>query len=101
MATTTKPDIVMAVQKGASTSRQQSIDIVGAVFETISKRLEQGESVKLPGFGVFTVRAKRTRRGRNPKTGEPIEVSARNVVTFKQSRIIRGRVAGAHSEPVG
>ena len=99
MATTTKTDIVLAVQKGASTPRQQAIDIVDAVFEAVSQRLEQGESVKLPGFGVFSVRAKRDRQGRNPKTGEQLEISARRVVSFKQSHILRVHVADSHVQP--
>ena len=92
MATTNKADIIAAIQEQAGVSRIQSIDVAEAVFETISKRLEQGESVKLPGFGVFSVRAKRARRGRNPKSGDQVEISARNVVTFRPSRILRGRV---------
>ncbi|MBF0462154.1 MAG: integration host factor subunit alpha [Magnetococcales bacterium] len=93
MANTTKPDIVMAVQELAGTSRHQSAAIVEAVFEAVSQQLEQGESVKLPGFGVFDVRAKRARRGRNPKTGSQTEISARHVVVFRSSRILRGHVA--------
>ncbi len=93
MATTAKADIVAVVQEQAGISRQQSTDVVEAVFATVSQRLEQGESVKLSGFGVFSVRAKRVRRGRNPRTGEPIEVSARSVLSFKSSVILRKRVA--------
>ena len=93
IATTAKADIVAVVQEQAGISRQQSTDVVEAVFATVSQRLEQGESVKLSGFGVFSVRAKRVRRGRNPRTGEPIEVSARSVLSFKSSVILRKRVA--------
>ena len=93
MSTTTKLDIALPVQKVASMSGQQSIDIVDEVLETVSRRLEQGESVKLPGFGVFSVRAKHTRPGRNPKTGERFDIAARSVVAFKPSHILRGRVA--------
>ena len=93
MANTTKLDIAIAVQNVASTSRQQSIDIVDAVLETVLQKLEQGESVKLPGFGVFIVRAKHTRPGRNPKTGERLDIAARSVVAFRPSHILRRRVA--------
>ena len=93
MATTTKIDIALAVQKVASTSRQQSIDIVDAVLETVSQQLEQGEKVSLARFGVFAVRAKHIRPGRNPKTGERLDIAARSVVAFKPSHILRGRVA--------
>ncbi|MEO5350797.1 MAG: integration host factor subunit alpha [Magnetococcus sp. YQC-3] len=96
MATTTKIDIALAVQKVASTSRQQSVDIVDAVLETLSQQLEQGRSVKLPGFGVFIVRAKHLRPGRNPKTGERLDIVARSVTTFRPSHILRARVAGPY-----
>ena len=100
MATTTKIDIALAVKKGAGTSRQQSAAIVEAVFATVSQQLEQGERVSLPGFGVFSVRAKRARQGRNPKTGEQLEISARRVVSFKQSHILRAHVGGSQTESV-
>ena len=98
MATTTKIDIALAVKKGAGTSRQQSAAIVEAVFAAVSQQLEQGDRVSLAGFGVFSVRAKRARQGRNPKTGEELEISAREVLTFKPSHILRKRVVGSQTE---
>ncbi|MEO5331794.1 MAG: HU family DNA-binding protein, partial [Magnetococcus sp. YQC-5] len=61
-------------------SLPRSAMLVEQVFETIVQELERGESVKLSGFGVFAARSKRSRPGRNPKTGEPIEITARKVV---------------------
>ncbi|MBF0339500.1 MAG: integration host factor subunit alpha [Magnetococcales bacterium] len=85
MATTTKADLVEAVHHHSELSIPRSTTLVAQVFETITQRLEKGETVKLSGFGVFSVRKKRARPGRNPKTGEPIEITARKVVTFRAS----------------
>lgn len=58
----------------------------------IRERLENGEDIKIPGFGNFLVLEKRERVGRNPKTGEEIAIKARKVVAFKPSNILRSRV---------
>ena len=92
MATTDRADIVDAVYENLGCSRKDALAIVVAVFETVKATLERGEDVKLPGFGNFVVRSKRSRRGRNPKTGETVEVTARKVLTFKPSQILRHRV---------
>ena len=68
------------------------MEIVGQVFEIIEETLENGEKVKLPGFGNFVVRQKKPRRGRNPKSGDEIVISGRKVVTFKPGRLLRGRL---------
>ena len=64
------------------------------VFEMIRQSLERGDTVKLPGFGNFLVREKSPRVGRNPKIGDEFEISARKVVTFKPSQILKDRVCG-------
>lgn len=66
--------------------------MVDEVFEMIRHQLESGETVKLPGFGNFQLRHKNARRGRNPKSGEEVEISSRKVVIFKPSAILRKRV---------
>ncbi|MBF0296857.1 MAG: integration host factor subunit alpha [Magnetococcales bacterium] len=88
MATTTKADLVEAVYERLGMSRPKSTAIVEEVFELITQRLESGETVKLSGFGVFSVRGKRARPGRNPKTGEPIEITSRKVVTYRASPLV-------------
>lgn len=95
MATTTKADLVEAVYERIGLSRPKSTAIVEQVFEMITQRLEQGETVKLSGFGVFSVRSKRARPGRNPKTGEPIEITSRKVVTYRASPLV---LSGAEAE---
>ena len=86
----TKADIVDSVCKNTGLSKQKSITLVETLFELIQEQLAQGGAVKLSGFGVFNVRAKKPRPGRNPKTGEAVEIAARTVVTFKPSPRVLG-----------
>ncbi|MBF0308174.1 MAG: integration host factor subunit alpha [Magnetococcales bacterium] len=90
--TTTMADLVEAVHRNLKLSKQESASVVADCFELIREQLEQGDAVKLSGFGNFTVRQKVSRVGRNPKTGEEFEISARRVVTFKPSQILREKV---------
>ena len=89
---TTKADLVDAVFKQIGGSEVRSVDAVEVVFETMKQVLESGEKLKVSRFGNFTPRDKRTRVGRNPKTGEAIEISARRVVTFKASPVLKVRM---------
>ena len=75
-------------------SRLQARQIVDDVFEEIVSALARGESIKLKSFGLFTLRAKRERIGRNPKTGEPAIICARRVVTFHASPHLVARING-------
>jgi integration host factor subunit alpha len=63
--------------------------LVDSFFDTIRTTLATGEDVKLSGFGYFTLHEKRARPGRNPKTREPVEITARRVVTFRASAITK------------
>lgn len=87
--TLTKADIAESVHKIVGFSKKDSADLVEKVFENIKKALEKGDSVKLSGFGKFEVRQKHKRRGRNPQTGEPIEIPARKVLAFRASQILK------------
>lgn len=90
MKTMTKADIIENVHRLIGFSKKDSAEIVEKVFENIKQSLEKGESVKISGFGKFDVRSKHKRRGRNPQTGEQIEISARRVLSFRPSQILRG-----------
>ena len=90
----TKADIVEAVYQRVGLSKKESAEIVDDVFEVVREQLEEGNPMKLSGFGNFNVRRKNERRGRNPKTGEETMITARTVVTFKPSLILRNRVSG-------
>lgn len=85
----TKADIVGSVYEKVGISKKESGEIVAMVFEIIKESLENGENVKISGFGNFTLREKRPRRGRNPQTGEEIEISARRVLVFKPSQVLK------------
>ncbi|MCO6561198.1 MAG: integration host factor subunit alpha, partial [Gilliamella sp.] len=79
--TLTKADIADRLAEKFNIDRQESKILVELFFEEIRVALEKGEPVKLSGFGNFTVRDKNSRPGRNPKTGESVDISARRVVT--------------------
>ena len=87
--TMTKAAIVEIIREKIGLGIKESREIVEQVFEIIQETLENGEKVKISGFGNFVVRQKRPRRGRIPKTGQEIVISARKVVTFKPSLVLR------------
>ena len=90
--TITKADLATLLHENLGVNKREAAEIVMAFFEEISAELEQGETVKLSGFGVFCLRNKNSRPGRNPKTGEMIPVSARRVVMFHPSHILKALV---------
>jgi integration host factor subunit alpha len=71
--------------------------MVERTLDLVADALEQGEIVKLSGFGVFQVRAKRARMGRNPKTGEPASIDPRRVISFRASHVMKARVDEAQA----
>jgi integration host factor subunit alpha len=85
----TKADLIGALYEKVGLSKKESSELVEIIFETIRKALEKGEKVKISGFGNFNVRSKKVRRGRNPQTGEEIKISARSVLTFKASPVLK------------
>src|SRR5579864_7293945 len=78
----TKADIVEALYEKVGFSKKEAADLVELVFDQIKGTLSQGQKIKISGFGNFVVREKRSRVGRNPQTGESIEISARRVLTL-------------------
>lgn len=90
----TKADIVNSLYEKLGLSKKETARIVEIVLETIKEHLEKGEKIKISGFGNFIVRQKTARKGRNPKTGDEIEISRRKVVTFKPSQLLRKSVNG-------
>lgn len=85
----TKADLVNSVYKKLGLTRKESTVIVDELFEIIKETLEQGEKVKISGFGNFVVKYKEPRKGRNPQTGDELEITARKVVTFKPSQVLK------------
>lgn len=87
--TLTKADIIESVYEKVGFSKKEASDIVELLFDTLKTNLEKGEKVKISGFGNFVVRHKKPRIGRNPQTGEEIEISERKVLTFKPSQVLK------------
>ena len=87
--TLTKANIVNLLKEQLGLPKKDCLKIVNAYFEEISKGLEKGEEIKIPKLGNFVVKHKKSRPGRNPKTGEPHKISDRNVVVFKASKKLR------------
>ena len=85
----TKADIIENIYEKVGLSKEESARIVELVLEIMKDTLEKGGKIKISGFGNFIFRDKRTRRGRNPQTGEEIAISARKVLTFKSSPILK------------
>ncbi len=85
----TKADIVENIYEKVGLSKEESARIVEIVLGLIKDTLVKDERIKISGFGNFVVRRKRSRRGRNPQTGDEIEISARRVLTFKSSPILK------------
>ena len=92
--TLTRADIVDALVQEVGLSKQECATFLERVLEMICVELENDKDVKLARFGNFVVRNKRARMGRNPRTGEDAPISARRVVTFKPSPLLRQRVEG-------
>ena len=91
----TKADIIETVSVTCGFSKKESFDLVECVFSLIKKSLESGEDLKISGFGKFEVKHKNTRRGRNPQTGEALEISARRILSFKPSQLLKTAVNNA------
>jgi integration host factor subunit alpha len=95
--TLTRADLAEAVHEEVGLTRQDCASMVERTLDLVADALEQGEIVKLSGFGVFQVRAKRARMGRNPKTGEPASIDPRRVISFRASHVMKARVDEAQA----
>ncbi len=90
--TTTRSTLSEAVFKNVGLSRNESATLVDSVFGEILKSLIHGDDVKISSFGTFVVRKKKERIGRNPKTGQEVPITARSVVTFRASNVLKSKV---------
>jgi integration host factor subunit alpha len=86
----TKVDIIETIYEKVGFSKKEVAKIVESVFDIIKESLQKEEKIKISGFGNFVVRRKRARRGRNPQTGDDIEIGARRILTFKPSQVLKG-----------
>ena len=94
MHTVTRAHLAEVIYAQVGLSRNDSADLLETVLERMAHRLEQGESVKISGFGTFSVRQKGRRIGRNPKTGQEVPILPRRVLVFRPSHVLRARING-------
>ncbi len=90
--TLTRADLTEAVHDEVGLTRQDCASLVERTLGLMTEALEKGATVKLSGFGVFQVRAKRARVGRNPKTGEAAAIDPRRVIGFRASQVMKARI---------
>lgn len=90
----TKADIVERVYQKLGFSKKEASELVELVFNSLKNTLQEGEKVKISGFGNFIVRDKKERVGRNPQTGDQIKISARRVLTFRPSQVLKAILNG-------
>ena len=90
--TTTRSTLSEAVFKNVGLSRNESAALVDSIFSEILRNLTNNKDVKISSFGTFVVRNKKERIGRNPKTGKEVPISARSVVTFRASNVLKSKV---------
>ena len=95
----TKADIVERIHERMRLTKNESVEVLEMVFTIMKNTLEQGEMLKISGFGNFVVKKKHDRRGRNPQTGETITIDARRVLTFKPSAILKKAINGEGNAP--
>jgi integration host factor subunit alpha len=88
----TKIDIIDAIYEHLGIPKKDCAGIVESFFDIIKNELHAGNDVNISGFGKWTVKAKKERKGRNPQTGKAMMIDARRVITFKSSTVLRKKV---------
>ena len=90
--TLTRAALTDAIFQALGISRNESSEFVERILEEVSLALEKGETVKISSFGTFSIRQKKLRMGRNPKTGEEVPITPRRVVTFRASHVLKDQI---------
>ncbi len=93
--TLTRAHLGEAIYQEVGLSRSESIDLVETVLTHMADSLERGQTLKISSFGSFSIRHKKERIGRNPKTGEEVPISPRKVLIFRPSQILKKRINGS------
>jgi integration host factor subunit alpha len=91
--TLTRAELAESITRSVGLSRADSLRMVESILDEMTGALARGEQVKLTGFGTFTLRDKRERVGRNPKTGVEVPITPRRVLGFRASQSVRERIA--------
>ena len=87
-----KPELVSAIADQADLTKDQANQALNALLETITKALQEQDTVSLVGFGTFLQRSRAARTGKNPQTGEAIQIAASNTVAFKPGKALKDAV---------
>jgi integration host factor subunit alpha len=95
----TKVDIVETIYEKVGFSKKEVAKIVESIFDIIKDHLQKEDKIKISGFGNFVVRKKRARRGRNPQTGNDIEITSRRILTFKPSQVMKAALNRKEAQP--
>lgn len=93
MSTLTRADLAEALNRKLGLSRSESLSMVESILGHMTAALENGENVKISGFGTFLLRDKAQRIGRNPKTGVEVPITPRRVMTFRASHMLKDRIS--------
>lgn len=88
----TKKELIENVSSSCVVPRKEAEELVESVLEIIKETLSSGKEVKISGFGKFIVHQKQDRKGRNPQTGEPITITARKILAFKPSAVLKQEI---------
>jgi len=94
----TKSQLVAKLAEESGLSRKQTDDLLTSMVETVVKTVKRGESVKVPGLGIFRLRKMKARVGRNPQTGAPIDIPARKKVGFSVAKTFKETVLGTRGQ---
>ena len=84
-----KKDLVESISKQCDISKTTASDAIDIIFQSISDAINNDEKVDIKGFGSFNISDRKARKGRNPQTGEEIEIKASRVPTFKASKSLK------------
>ncbi len=94
--TVTKALLLNRIHSRVGITKREAGTLVDSIFDTICQSLEEGDKVKISGFGNWEVRSKGERPGRNPRTLQAIAISSRRVVTFKASQVLKAALNSRH-----
>ena len=89
----TKTELIAAVAAKAGLTKKDAEKVIAATFETITESLTKGDKVQVSGFGIFEVRTREARTGRNPRTKETIQIPATRLPVFKASKALKDSIA--------
>ncbi len=93
VGTLTRADLAEAINRKMGLSRAESLDAIEGLLDHMCTAMQNGENVKISGFGSFILRDKKERIGRNPKTGVEVPITPRRVMTFRASQLLKDRIA--------